>query len=113
MKKPPLTAWQREYQRLRQSLAQTGYISQGSVVDRSRLKNPRSGYQWTRKSAQKTITVALTAEQFRTLRQAIANRRRLAKTLGRMEELSRKIMFATLPDTNRHKPLSPKVLSPN
>lgn len=113
MRKPALTAWQCEYERLRQSLTQTGYISQGSVVDRSRLKNPRSGYQWTRKSAQKTITVALTEKQFRTLRQAIQNRRRLAKTLKRMEVLSRKILFATLPDANRHRPLSPNVLGSN
>jgi len=27
----PLEAWQRQYQRLRASLARTGYISQGSV----------------------------------------------------------------------------------
>jgi hypothetical protein len=113
MKKPPVTSWRREYERLCQALARIGYISQGSVVDRSRLKHPRSGYQWTRKAAQKTITVALTAQQFRTLRQAIQNRQTLAKTLGRMERLSRKIIFATLPDTSRRKPLSPKVLGLN
>lgn len=113
MKKPPVTSWRREYERLRQTLARTGYITQGSVVDRSRLKNPRSGYQWTRKAAQKTITVALTAQQFRALRQAIQNRQALAKTLGRMERLSRKILFATLPDTQRRKHLSPKVLGLN
>jgi hypothetical protein len=50
------------YERLRKSLAQVGYISQGSVVDRSQLRPPRSGYQWTRKVKGKTITVALSAE---------------------------------------------------
>jgi hypothetical protein len=113
MKKPPVSSWRREYERLRQGLARTGYISQGSVVDRSRLKNPRSGYQWTRKAAQKTITVALTAQQFRALRQAIQNRQALAKTLDRMERLTRKIIFATLPDTPRRKSLSAKVLGLN
>ena len=52
-------ALQRQYERLRSSLARTGYVSQGSVLDRSTLRPPRSGYQWTRKLAQKTITVAL------------------------------------------------------
>ncbi len=113
MKKPLVASWRREYERLRQTLARTGYITQGSVVDRSRLKNPRSGYQWTRKAAQKTITVALTAQQFRALQQAVQNRQTLAKTLGRMERLSRKIIFATLPDASRRKRLSPKVLGLN
>ena len=51
---------EREYQRLRQSLAHIGYISQGSVLDRSTLKPHRSGYQWTRKVAGKTVTVSVT-----------------------------------------------------
>ena len=113
MKKPPVSSLRREYERLCQGLARTGYISQGSVVDRSKLKHPRSGYQWTRKAAQKTITVALTAQQFRVLRQAIQNRQAVAKTLGRMERLARKIIFSTLPDTARRKSLSSRVLGLN
>lgn len=109
----PLVSWQTEYERLRQRLAQIDYISQGSVVDRSQLKTPRSGYQWTRKLARKTITVALTPRQFQALRQAIRNRRTLAKTLRRMEELSRRIIFASVPDTHRRKPLRPRVLRAN
>ena len=103
-------AWQRQYQRLCSSLINTGYISQGSVLDRSALRPPRSGYQWTRKLARKTVTVALSPEQFSSLRQAIENRRRLQKTIGKMEKLSRQILFATLPDTNRRKSLRKKVL---
>lgn len=100
----------REYQRLSGSLAGIGYISQGSVVDRSRLRTPRSGYQWTRKVAQKTITVALSPAQFRSLKKAIANRRTLEKTITKMEKISRQILFETLPDTTRRKPLPKKVL---
>src|SRR3990170_4501414 len=101
---PPSTqALQRQYQRLCASLANTGYISQGSVLDRSRLKPPRSGYQWTRKVARKTITVALSAEQFHWLANAIQNRHRLEKTVDQMEKLSRQILFRTVPDTRRHK----------
>lgn len=100
----------RQYQRLRSSLARTGYISQGSVLDRSKLKPPRSGYQWTRKLARKTITVALSPEQFHSLRKAIQSRRNLQQTIMKMEKLSRKILFGTLPDTRRRKPLPKKVL---
>ena len=100
----------RQYQRLCATLASTGYISQGSVLDRSRLRPPRSGYQWTRKVARKTITLALSPEQFHALRQAIANRRRLNETIKDMERLSRLILFGSLPDTHRRKSLPKKVL---
>ena len=71
MKKMSVAALEREYERLRKSLMKIGCISQGSVLDRSTLKTPRSGYQWTRKIAQKTITVALSPEQFASLKVAI------------------------------------------
>ena len=112
MKKIPATTDPRQphYQRLCASLADTGYISQGSVLDRSSLRPPRSGYQWTRKVARKTITVALSAEQFLSLRQAIANRRKLQETIRKMEKLSRQILFESLPDPRRRKSLPKKVL---
>jgi len=107
-----LESLQREYQRLSGSLAAIGYISQGSVVDRSKLRRPRSGYQWTRKVAQRTVTVALSPEQFQGVRKAVENRRRLANTLTKMENLSRRILFSSLPDTHRRKPLNKNVLDP-
>jgi hypothetical protein len=107
---PPSPSPDQQYQRLCRSLARIGYISQGSVLDRSTLRPPRSGYQWTRKLAQKTVTVALSAQQFQSLRKAIENRRTLAKTLTKMEKLSRQILFQTMPDTRRRKPLRQKVL---
>ena len=96
---------QRQYAALRQSLARIAYISDGSVVDRARLKPPRTGFQWTRKIGQKTLTIALSAEQFQAMKQAIQNRRRLRKTVRTMEVLSRQILFATTRDTRRFKPL--------
>jgi hypothetical protein len=113
MKKTPLTSLERQYERLRQSLARIGYISQGSVLDRSTLKRPRSGYQWTRKVARKTITVALSPEQFHALDQAVRNRQLLNQILQEMEKVSRQILFATLPDTHRRKRLPRKVLGVN
>ena len=109
-KAPRVETLQQEYQRLCATLASIGYISQGSVLDRSTLHPPRSGYQWTRKVAQKTITVALSPEQFQAFRKAVQNRRQLAKTLTKMERISRQILFSSLPDTRRRKPLSKNVL---
>src|ERR1039457_3040577 len=81
------------------------FISGGSVLDRAKLRPPRAGYQWTRKGGQKTVTVALSAEQFKGMKQAVQNGRRLRKTVRAMEALSRHILFATTPDTQRFKPI--------
>lgn len=80
------------------------------MLDRSTVRPPRSGHQWTRKIACKTITVALSPEQFHSLPTAIENRRRLQKTIAQMGRLSRQILFKTLPDTHRRKSLPKKVL---
>jgi hypothetical protein len=106
----PLPKLQKDYHRLRRSLAQIGYISQGSVVDRSKLRPPRSGYQWTRKVKRKTITVALSESEFLALAEAIANERKLNQTIRQMEQISRRILFLNRPQTNRRKPLRQKVL---
>jgi hypothetical protein len=110
MKSARMAAWQKRYARLRQSLSRLGYISEGSVLDRKRLKTRRTGYQWTRKVGRKTVTIALSAEQFKAMKEAIDNRRRLARTVKQMESLSRRILFHTLPDTHRFKPLNYKDL---
>ncbi len=110
MKKTPVAAWKKRYACLRQSLSGLGYISEGSVLDRTKLKTRRTGYQWTRKVGQKTATIALSVEQFKAMKKAIENRRRLARTIKQMESLSRRILFHTLPDTTRTKPLTTKDL---
>ena len=106
----PVGQLQKDYQRLRRSLARIGYISQGSVVDRSRLKSPRSGYQWTRKVKRKTVTVALSESEFHALAQVIANERKLNQTIRQMEQISRRILFINRSQASRHKPLRQKVL---
>ena len=103
-------ALQRQYDRLRQSLARIGLISQGSALQRSALTSGRSGFQWTRKVAQKTVSVALSRDQFAAMRQAVSNQRSLRKTLQQMESISRQIIFASASDTQRRKRLSRKVL---
>ncbi len=99
-----------QYEQLRQGLSRLGYISQGSVQDRTLRKGGGAGYQWTRKVAQKTITVSLTAEQFGLLKDAVTNYRQLRKQLTKMEMLSRKIIFQQAPHPARRKRLSRKVL---
>ena len=98
-----------EYARLQARLAQVGWISQGSVQDRG----PGAGgphYQWTRKVRAKTVSVALSREQFEALGKAIQNWREIEQILDRMQQLTRQFIFGTLPDTRRRKPLSKKVL---
>src|SRR3974377_275008 len=107
----PVAQLQKDYHRLRRSLAQIGYISQGSVVDRSTLKPPRSGYQWTREGKGKTITVALSQSEFDALAQAIANERKLNQTIRQMERISRRILFTNRTKANQRKPLRQKVLA--
>jgi hypothetical protein len=101
---------QRQYERLRRSLVGLGYISHGSVQDRTARQGGGAGYQWTRKVAAKTVTVALTPEQFAMMKQAVANYRRLRQLLKQMESLSRNIIFQNAPHPSRRKRLSRKVL---
>jgi hypothetical protein len=101
---------QRHYERLRRSLVGLGYISQGSVQDRTARQGGGAGYQWTRKLASKTVTVALTPEQFAMMKSAVANYRRLRQLLRQMESLSRSIIFQNAPHPSRRKRLSRKVL---
>ena len=100
----------RQYDRLRKSLARIGYISQGSVLQRFVATSGRSGYQWTRKRSRKTITVSLSREQFEAMKEAVDNERALWKTIRQMENISRQILFQSLPDTRRRKRLGKRVL---
>ena len=101
--------WESQYARLKKSLSQVGWISEGYVQDRG----PGAGgpcYQWTRKVRGKTVSVALSGHQYEWLRQAIANWREVQKTLKAMQRLSRQVLFATVPHPPRRKRLGKKVL---
>lgn len=108
-KQTPVAQWEREYAHLRRRLAQLGWISEGYVQDRG----PGAGgpcYQWTRKVKGKTVSVALSQEQFEWLKAAIAQWRELQGTLKEMQRLSRRVLFETVPHPPRRKPLNKKVL---
>lgn len=105
----PVSSWNKEYQRLRQRLGQVGWISEGYVQDRG----PGAGgpcYQWTRKVKAKTVSVALSREQYVWLKEAIANWREVQETLKRMQRLSRQVLFQSLPHPPRRKKLGKRVL---
>lgn len=103
-------AWQdARYDQLRRRLAQIGWISEGYVQDRG----PGAGgpcYQWTRKVKGKTVSVALSKEQYEWLRTAILQWRDAQAILKEMQRLSREVLFQTLPHPPRRKRLGKKVL---
>ncbi len=105
-----LAALKTRYQQLRRELVRTGFISQGSVQQRTVAASGRSGYQWTRKVAHTTVSVALSAQQYEAMKEAVANERKLWKIVQEMERVSRRIIFASTPDTRRRKRLSKKLL---
>jgi hypothetical protein len=97
------------YGRLARRLASVGWISEGYVQDRG----PGAGgphYQWTRKVRGKTVSVALSQEQFEWLEEAIANWRQVQHILKEMQRLSRRMLFETLPHPPRRKRLGKRVL---
>ncbi|MGV1006806.1 MAG: DUF6788 family protein [Candidatus Nanopelagicales bacterium] len=104
-----LAQFQAEYARLQARLQNVGWISEGSVQDRG----PGAGgphYQWTRKVRAKTVSVALSKEQFEWLQTAIANWREVQSTLKEMQRLSRRVLFETVPHPPRRKRLGKKTL---
>lgn len=107
--KPNETELKAEYRRLRLRLGKTSWVSHGYVQDRG----PGAGgpcYQWTRKERRKTVSVALSKEQYEQMKAAIGNWREMQQALKRMEQISRTLIFATTPGPSRRKPLTKKVL---
>ena len=101
-----------QYAQLRARLAKVGWISHGYAQDRG----PGAGgpcYQWTRKVKAKTVSVALSKEQYDALAAAIENWRQVKKILQEMQALSRQVIFETLPNPPRRKRLTKKVLGTN
>ena len=106
MKTVPLPS---AYRQLQRQLARLGFLSQGSVFERNPSQQG-SRYVWTRKVRGKTVTVALSEQQFHWLRQAVANQRELDRIVSQMQILSREVLFLNVPGVTRRKRLSRKVL---
>ena len=101
------------YRHLQDQLARTGWIALGSVLERNQPGQGGPRYQWSRRVGKKTVTVALSAEQFDWLKQVIANQRKVWDLLTQMQQQSLQHMWENLPSTSRRKRLSKKTLGLN
>ena len=109
MSSPRLAQLESRYAALRQQLADIGYFSHGSVYRRP-AGQPGTRFTWSTKAQAKTVSLALSEEQADWLEKAIAEHHRVKKLLADMRRLSRQIMRARFPDTERRRPLNKKVL---
>ena len=101
------------YRRLRQRLAQIGWVALGSVLERNQPGQGGPRYQWSRRVGKKTVTVALSPEQFAWLKAAIANQRKVWDILLEMQQQTMAYMWKNLPEASRRKRLSKKTLGLN
>ena len=102
-----------QYQRLRRKLANIGWIALGSLVERNKPGQGGPRYQWSRRVGAKTITVALSVEQFDWLKQAINNQRQVWDILTQLQQLTARQALENLPGPPRRKRLSKKRLGLN
>ena len=101
------------YRRLRARLQHIGWLALGSVLERTLPGGGGPRYQWSRRVEGKTVTVALSPQQFAWLKEAIANQRKAESLLSQMHLLTLKYMWKNLPSTSRRKRLSKKTLGLN
>ena len=102
-----------QYQRLRRKLSNIGWIALGSLVQRDKPGQGGPRYQWSRRVGPKTVTVALSAEQFGWLKQAISNQREVWDILLQLQHLTAQHALENLPGPPRRKRLSKKKLGLN
>lgn len=97
---------QARYDRLAATLAQPGFITQGSVFERPQ-GSIGSPYQWTWKDPrQKTRSLSLSKAQFDWLQRAVKNQRRLEKTLRLMRRISHRFLLQHVPGIKRPNPVT-------
>ena len=101
------------YRKLQEQMGRTGWVALGSVVERNQPGKGGPRYQWSRCVDGKTVTVALSEEQFAWLREAIANQRRVWAILERMHRITLRHMWRNLPSTVRRKKLTQRTLGTN
>ncbi|MCL5097691.1 MAG: hypothetical protein M1608_09220 [Candidatus Omnitrophica bacterium] len=101
------------YRRLQARLGQIGWVALGTVLERNQPGQGGPRYQWSRRVAGKTITVALSATQFARLKRAIAHQRQAEAILAQMHQHTLQYMWKHLPSTTRRKRLNKKTLGLN
>ena len=85
-----------KYERLREELGRTEWIALGSLIERGEPGQGGPRYQWSRRAGGKTVTVALSAEQFEWMKVAVANQRRVWDLLQEMQQATMEYMLAGL-----------------
>jgi hypothetical protein len=100
--------WDEEYERLRARLGQIGWLALGTLIERDLPGQGGPRYQWSRRAGGKTVTVALSAEQFAWMKKAVANQRNVWAILLRMQQMTAEFMLKNLPNPPRRKRLSKK-----
>jgi hypothetical protein len=101
------------YRRLRDQLSSIGWIALGSLVERNKPGQGGPRYQWSRRVGAKTVTVALSAEQFDWLKQAISNQRKVWDILMQLQQITAHHALENIPGPPRRKRLSKKRLGLN
>jgi len=101
------------YRRLQLQLGKVGWVALGSLVERSKPGQGGPRYQWSRRVGYKTVTVALSAEQYSWLKEALANQHKAWDLLSQMQKLTLQYMWKRLPGPSRRKRLSKKTLGLN
>jgi hypothetical protein len=102
-----------EYQRRRKKLANLSWIALGSLVERDKPGQGGPRYQWSRRVGPKTVTVALSAEQFQWLKQAISNQREVWDILMQLQQITAAYALENIPGPPRRKRLNKKRLGLN
>ena len=106
-------SYPQEYKQLRAQLAKAKWVAIGSLVERGEPGQGGPRYQWSRRVEGKTVTVALSREQFEWMQRAINHQREIDRILSRMQKLSLEYVWEHLPSTSRRKRLTKKTLGLN
>lgn len=87
------------FERCKDEIRGLDWLSEGSVSE-----NHPGTWRWTRKVRAKTVTVALSNEQARAFRNAIATHRRLEHLIRTMRALSQKYLLESIAGPPRRPP---------
>lgn len=102
MVKKKLLSDRRTYRQLQSDLHDLPWIINGSVVTVApKTESANTTYVWTRKVKAKTVTKALTREQYEAFQQAIEANRHVEDTLKRMRQVSEMTLLNSLPGVTK------------
>ena len=111
MTKPNETT--KTYSKLQGELEEVPWIVNGSAIKVApRTAGGNTTYIWTRKVKGKTVTVALSREQYEAFSKAIEANRKLEKTIAKMRSLSEKTLLDSLPGVQAEEEVAVEIKRP-